>query len=91
MSLFEISVLIFFFLMFCFFMWIEYVKHQRQLRYLKEARDKSIMTMEEYSASNQTDVGRVAKEMHQRLKKKQLEQELGGDASSTKFEDDDSV
>ncbi len=89
MTVFEIFVLGFFFLIFCFFIWIEYIKYQRQLQYLKEAKDKSLMTMEEYNKSNQTDVGRVGKEMHQRIKKSQLEDDLRDAYNASILKDDD--
>ena len=89
MSLFGFFVLSCFFVIFCFFLWIEYIKYQRQLRYFREAKDKSLMTMEEYAKSNQTDMGRVGKEMHQRIKKTQLEEDLNDAYNASNSTEDD--
>ena len=79
------------FILLCLFIWIEYLSYKRRLFHLRESKKQSLAAVDAYQRDQQTDVGRVAKEMHQRLKKKELDQALSEEAGSklTGFNDDE--
>ena len=72
----EIIILSSFFVLFCLFVWIEYLRYKQEQRHLEKTKEKSEAAMADYLKLNQTDVGNVGKEMYQRMKARELKDAL---------------
>ena len=83
----DIIILSAFFVLFCLFVWIEYLRYKQEKNHLEKTKEKSEAAMADYLKLNQTDVGNVGKEMYQRMKARELKDELI-ETNSTDGEDE---
>ena len=68
----DIVILSFFLLLFCCFVWVEYLRFKSQRRQLDQAKAHGLKAIEDYQKSNHGDVAMVEKEMVQRMKAREL-------------------
>lgn len=72
----DIVILSFFLLLFCCFVWVEYLRFKSQRRQLDQAKAHGLKAIEDYQKSNHGDVAIVEKEMVQRMKARELKSDL---------------
>lgn len=72
LNMMDIVILSFFLLLFCCFVWVEFLRFKSQRRQLDQAKAHGLKAIEEYQKSNHGDVAMVEKEMVQRMKAREL-------------------
>lgn len=82
-----LTVIVFgcFFIIFCLFVWLEYLQYQFQRQRLQEAKEKGALAIERYEMSKKNHNVDVVKDMLQKIKAKELNKDL----SDSHLNDDD--
>ena len=78
-----------FFIIFCVAVRLEYLSFLRKRNAIRQSKQNTIDTLDAYKKNNQTDVAHVSKEMHQRIKKRQLDDALNEAYRKKNATDDD--